>query len=86
QPLAEASTLVLLIVSVGVHFALVGLGLVMFGAEGSRTNPFSDARFEVGSLSVSGQSLWVVAVSGLLIAALYFYFERTLQGKALRAT
>jgi branched-chain amino acid transport system permease protein len=86
QPLAEASTLVLLIVSVGVHFALVGLGLVMFGAEGSRTNPFSDARFDVGSLSVSGQSLWVVVVSGVLIAALYFYFERTLQGKALRAT
>jgi branched-chain amino acid transport system permease protein len=31
QPLAEATTLVLLIVSVGVHFALLGLGLVMFG-------------------------------------------------------
>jgi branched-chain amino acid transport system permease protein len=86
QPLAEASTLVLLIVSVGVHFALVGLGLVMFGAEGSRTNAFSDARFEVGALSISGQSLWVVGVSALLIATLYFYFERTLQGKALRAT
>ncbi|RDK05761.1 branched-chain amino acid ABC transporter permease [Cupriavidus lacunae] len=86
QPLAEASTLVLLIVSVGVHFALVGLGLVMFGAEGSRTNAFSDARFEVGALSISGQSLWIVGVSALLIGALYFYFERTLQGKALRAT
>ncbi len=86
QPLAEASTLVLLIVSVGVHFALVGLGLVMFGAEGSRTTAFSDARFELGTLSVSGQSLWIVGVSALLIAALYFYFERTLQGKALRAT
>ncbi|MBY4897669.1 branched-chain amino acid ABC transporter permease [Cupriavidus sp. AU9028] len=86
QPLAEASTLVLLIVSVGVHFALVGLGLVMFGAEGSRTTPFSDARFEVGALSISGQSLWVVAVSALLIGALYFYFDRTLTGKALRAT
>ncbi len=86
QPLAEASTLVLLIVSVGVHFALVGLGLVMFGAEGSRTTAFSEARFEVGSLSVSGQSLWVVGVSALLIGALYFYFERTIQGKALRAT
>jgi len=86
QPLAEASTLVLLIVSVGVHYALVGLGLVMFGAEGSRTTPFSDARFEVGSLSISGQSLWVVGVSALLIIALYFYFGRTLQGKALRAT
>jgi branched-chain amino acid transport system permease protein len=86
QPLAEASTLVLLIVSVGVHFALVGLGLVMFGAEGSRTNAFSDARFDVGALSISGQSLWIVGVSALLIGALYFYFERTLQGKALRAT
>lgn len=86
QPLAEASTLVLLIVSVGVHFAMVGLGLVMFGAEGSRTNAFSDARFEVGSLSIAGQSLWVVGVSALLIGALYFYFERTIPGKALRAT
>ncbi|WP_423195350.1 MULTISPECIES: branched-chain amino acid ABC transporter permease [unclassified Cupriavidus] len=86
QPLAEASTLVLLIVSVAVHFALVGLGLVMFGAEGSRTNAFSDARFDVGTLSVSGQSLWVIGVSALLIAALYWYFERTIQGKALRAT
>lgn len=86
QPLAEASTLVLLIVSVGVHFALTGLGLVMFGAEGSRTTAFSDARLELGAMQVSGQSLVVIAVSALLIAALYFYFERSLSGKALRAT
>ena len=41
QPLADASVLVLLIVSVAVHFALTGLGLWFFGAEGSRTPPFS---------------------------------------------
>ncbi|GGC88170.1 branched-chain amino acid ABC transporter permease [Undibacterium terreum] len=86
QSLAEASTLVLLIVSVGVHYALTGIGLVMFGAEGSRTTPFSDARFEMGALAISGQSLVIIGVSGALIAALYFYFERTLSGKALRAT
>ncbi len=86
QPLAEASTLVLLIVSVGVHFALLGLGLVMFGAEGSRTTPFSDARFELGALTISGQSLVIVGTSVALIVALYLYFERTLSGKALRAT
>src|SRR6185295_6610898 len=40
QPLAEASVLVLLIVSVAVHFTLTGLGLWFFGAEGSRTPPF----------------------------------------------
>ncbi|WP_151448187.1 branched-chain amino acid ABC transporter permease [Lacisediminimonas profundi] len=86
QPLAEASTLVLLIVSVGVHFALIGLGLVIFGAEGSRTTPFSDLRIDIGALSISGQSIVIVGVSAALIVALYFFFERTLSGKALRAT
>ncbi len=86
QPLAEASTLVLLIVSVAVHYALIGIGLLMFGAEGSRTTPFSDARFEIGGLTISGQSCVIIVVSLMLIVALYFYFERTLSGKALRAT
>ncbi|MEN3292580.1 MAG: branched-chain amino acid transport system permease protein [Burkholderiales bacterium] len=86
QPLAEATTLVLLIVSVGVHLALIGLGLVIFGAEGSRTTPFSDARFEIGALAITGQSLVIIGVSLWLIVALYLYFERTLSGKALRAT
>lgn len=86
QPLAEASVLVLLIVSVGVHFALVGLGLVMFGAEGSRTTPFLNASFQWGTLTVSGQSATIILVSLLLIGALYTFFERTLAGKALRAT
>jgi branched-chain amino acid transport system permease protein len=86
QPIAEASVLVLLIVSVAVHMTLVGLGLLFFGAEGSRTVPFSEASFELGGLTISGQSLWVVGASAALIAILYFFFERTLYGKALRAT
>ena len=86
QPLAEASVLVLLIVSVGVHFALLGLGLAMFGAEGSRTLAFTEARFTLGSLTIAGQSIAIVATALLLIVALYLYFDRTLSGKALRAT
>lgn len=86
EPIAEANTLLLLIVSVAVHFALVGIGLLMFGAEGSRTLPFTDASFQLGSVTVSGQSLWVLGTSIVLIAALYFYFDRSLTGKALRAT
>ncbi len=86
QPLAEASVLVLLIVSVAVHLALVGLGLLFFGAEGSRTTPFSEAQFNVGTLTVNGQTLWVLGASAVLIVALYLFFGRTLYGKALRAT
>ena len=86
QPVAEASVLVLLIVSVAVHFALLGFGLWFFGAEGSRTPPFSAESFSVGAVNVSVQSLLVVATSVLLIFALYLFFGRTLYGKALRAT
>ena len=42
RPLAQASVLVLLIAAVGVHLALVGLGLVFFGPEGSRATGFSE--------------------------------------------
>jgi branched-subunit amino acid ABC-type transport system permease component len=86
QPLAEASVLVLLIVSVAVHFALTGLGLWFFGAEGSRTPSFVSASFQLGDVNVSAQSVLVVATSMVLIGALYFFFGRTLYGKALRAT
>jgi branched-chain amino acid transport system permease protein len=86
EKLADATVLVLLIVSVGVHFALTGLGLVFFGAEGFRNPSFWDARFSAGALALSGQALIIFMVSIALILALYLFFERTLRGKALRAT
>lgn len=86
QPLQSASVLVLLIVSVAVHLTLVGLGLLFFGAEGSRTPAFSDASFELGGVMVTGQTLWVISASVILIVVLFLFFERSLWGKALRAT
>ena len=37
RPIADGSVLLLLIVSVALHFALVGMGLLFFGPEGVRT-------------------------------------------------
>ena len=78
--------LVLLIVSVAVHLALIGLGLLFFGAEGSRTPAFTDISFELAGAPLQGQTLLVVVASAVLIIGLYFFFERTIYGKALRAT
>lgn len=86
QPLADASVLTLFIASIGVHFALTGIGLVFFGAEGFRTTPFIDGSFRAGALLIKGQSLAVLAATALLLAGLYVFFERTMLGKALRAT
>ncbi len=86
RALSSASVLTLLIVSVGVHFALTGVGLVFFGAEGYRTPAFWDARFDVGPLSFTGQTLIIFGASIALLLAMFVFFERTLTGKALRAT
>ncbi len=86
RALADRSVLVLLIVSVGVHFALTGLGLLFFGAEGFRIPAFWDERFSLGPLSLTGQTLIVFIVTIALIASMFVFFDRTLTGKALRAT
>ncbi|MDO5626575.1 MAG: branched-chain amino acid ABC transporter permease [Pseudomonadota bacterium] len=86
RPLADATVLILLIVSVALHLALMGLGLFFFGAEGSRTQAISDARWDVGGLPVSAQSVFILVATAALVVAMYLFFERTIVGKALRAT
>jgi branched-chain amino acid transport system permease protein len=86
QPLANASVLVLFIASMAVHYALSGLGLVFFGGEGLRSTSFSDARFKLGVVEASAQSLWVICASIVVMLVLWAFFGRSLYGKALRAT
>jgi branched-subunit amino acid ABC-type transport system permease component len=86
RPVANASVLVLLIVAVAVHYVLTGMGLVFFGGEGLRSQPYSSLSFKLGVLNVTAQSLLIVFASITLMAALWFVFERTLYGKALHAT
>ncbi|NKE65178.1 branched-chain amino acid ABC transporter permease [Ramlibacter sp. RBP-2] len=86
QSLAGATPLVLLIVSVGVHFAMTGLGLLFFGAEGFRNPAFWDLRLPLGPVTLSGQAIIIAGASLALIVLLWLFFERTLSGKALRAT
>jgi branched-chain amino acid transport system permease protein len=86
QSLADATSLVLLIVSIGVHFAMTGLALLFFGAEGFRNPAFWETRFQWGPVTVGGQAIIIVLSTLALMALLWLFFERTLYGKALRAT
>jgi branched-chain amino acid transport system permease protein len=86
QSLESATPLVLLIVSVGVHFAMTGLGLLFFGAEGFRNPTFWEERFTLGPVALTGQTVIIFITSLALIVMMWLYFERSLRGKALRAT
>jgi len=87
QPIADASVLVLLIVSLALHFLLSGLGLLFFGPEGSRTAPLASGTLALGDgFTVSGQVMLMVASAIVLSGLFFLVFERTVAGKALRAT
>ena len=86
RPLAGASVLLLLIVSVALTFALSGLGLLFFGPEGFRTKPLTTEVFRFGSVIVTSQTILMVATAIVFSLLLFLFFEHTLAGKALRAT
>lgn len=86
RPARGASALVLLIITIAVHLALKGILLLLWG-----TNPYSFPPFSagppvrVGLAVVNRQSLWVVGITALVLAALFVFFTRTMRGKSLRA-
>ena len=87
QPIADASVLVLLIASLALHFLLSGLGLLFFGPEGSRTNPLVSGALTLGDgFSISAQVILMIASAIVLSGLFFLLFERTVVGKALRAT
>lgn len=87
HPIAHASTLVLLIASLVMHFLLSGLGLLFFGPEGFRTQTLMRGGINLApGFTVSYQVLLMVGAAAALAALFFLAFERTLVGKALRAT
>jgi len=86
QPVAQASVLTLLLLSVALHLAMTSLGLYFFGPEGARLPVFTDGSFQLAGMPVDQQTLWIIALSALLVVALFAFFNYTLWGKALRAT
>ncbi|WP_312015889.1 ABC transporter permease subunit [Bradyrhizobium sp. JYMT SZCCT0428] len=86
RPAADASVLVLLIIALAVHFAISGLGLMAFGAEGFRIRPLVNGIYSFGGVIVSAQVLLMLVTAALLSLLFFLFFERSMSGRALRAT
>ena len=87
RPAADASVLVLLIIALAVHFAVSGLGLMFFGAEGFRIKPLVSGIYNLGGgIIVSAQVLLMLITAALLSLLFFLFFERSMSGRALRAT
>ncbi len=90
HPARRASSLTLIIITVGVYIALQGIALLAWGSNAYilpafTTLKMADKRFRFAGLVVKAQSFWIWGLMLVTLVLLTLFFERTLTGKAMRA-
>ncbi|MCX7896550.1 MAG: branched-chain amino acid ABC transporter permease [Rhodocyclaceae bacterium] len=87
EPAKGAETVSLIIITIGAALVIRGLIQVWLGKGTHALPPFSgNEPIHVLGATLLPQSLWVLGVSALVMVALWFFFNRTLFGKAMLAT
>ena len=87
EPVKGAETVTLIIITIGASLVIRGLVQVWLG-KGTHSLPaFSgDEPIHILGATLLPQSVWVLGVTALVVVALWYFFNRTLQGKAMLAT
>jgi branched-chain amino acid transport system permease protein len=87
EPARHAGTVTLIIITIGVSLFLRGLAQLVWDKRVHALPAFSgDAPLHLFGATLLPQSLWVLGGTALAVAALSWFFGRTLQGKAMLAT
>ena len=83
----NASTVTLIIITIGASIFLRGVAELVWGKDFKRLDALSgETPIQVLGASMQPQSLWVVGTAAVLIVAIGLFFNRTLTGKAILAT
>ena len=87
EPAREADVVTLIIITIGVSLVIRGVIQVWLG-KGTHSYPaFSGSDpILIGGATLLPQSLWVLGITALVVVALWYFFSRTLAGKAILAT
>ena len=81
------SVVTLIIITIGASILLRGLAGLVWDKNLHALPAFSGERpIALGGATILPQSLWVVGVTLAVVAALWWFFNRTLHGKAMLAT
>ncbi|PWC34204.1 branched-chain amino acid ABC transporter permease [Azospirillum sp. TSO35-2] len=83
----NASTVTLIIITIGASIFLRGVAELIWGKDFKRLDAFSgETPIQILGASMQPQSLWVVGCAAVLIVAIGLFFAKTLTGKAMLAT
>lgn len=87
EPARNAQVVTLIIITIGASLVLRGLAQALWGKQYYALESFSgDTPITIGGATLLPQSLWVLGVTVVVVAALAWFFGRTLLGKAVLAT
>jgi branched-chain amino acid transport system permease protein len=89
-PARRSSAVTLIIITIGVTITLRAAALLIWGADPHVLPAFStlaleDRIFRFGEVTIAAQSLWIWGTLIVILILLYFFLQRSLIGKALRA-
>ena len=83
----RADVVTLVIITIGASIFLRGLAQLVWDKKIHRLPPFSgDSPISIFGATIVPQSLWVIGAMLAIVAALSWFFGRTLAGKAMLAT
>ncbi|HVC12305.1 MAG TPA: branched-chain amino acid ABC transporter permease [Burkholderiales bacterium] len=87
EPARNASVVTLIIITIGASILLRGLATLVWDKNLHPLPAFSgDKPIALDGATLLPQSLWVLGVSLAILGALWWFFNRTLYGKAMLAT
>ena len=87
EPAHGASAVTLIIITIGASILIRGLAQLVFDRQFHTLPAFSgEEPIRVLGASILPQSLWVLGGAAAIVLALWLFMERTLLGKAVRAT
>ncbi|MDQ3576496.1 MAG: branched-chain amino acid ABC transporter permease [Actinomycetota bacterium] len=84
-PVKRMTTLTSIILTLGVSTAIKALLLLIYGPEARGLPALPGENFTVAGVSIRSQDLWILGITLLVAAAVVFFYDRTVLGKALRA-
>lgn len=84
-PVKRMTTLLSIILTLGVSTTLKAAMLLIWGPEGRGLTPFPGQDFTLAGVSVRAQYLWILGVTAVAALGVTWFYDRTLTGKALLA-
>lgn len=86
KPARKSTPVNMVVITIGLSILLKGLGMIIWGTYPKSLSPIIQmAPIEIFGAIMTSQSVFIIGVLVVLLIVLYFFFERTYIGSALRA-